>query len=293
VGNKAIVDSIESIFSRKSDFPHAYLFHGPTGCGKTTLARIIARMLGCADEAVMEYNTANTRGIDTIRQLAEDCQYMPMTGSVRVYILDEIHRQTKDAKESLLKLLEDPPSHVYFILCTTEPQSLPPTMIGRCHSYQVKPLKSSEMRSLLISVLKKEKIEDYPDTILKEIIHLSEGHPRNALVLLDAVIDMQDESTAVEALSSVTISEADTKELCQSIMQREPWDKVRVNVKAVLTDYEPEKVRQAILGYLSAVLLNSKQNDRISAMIDVFSEPNFYNAKAGIVNQIYVALQMK
>ena len=289
-GNKAIKDSLESIFSRKADFPHAFLFHGPTGCGKTTLARIVARQLGCADNEVNEYNTANTRGIDTIRQLAEDCQYMPMTGTVRVYILDEIHRQTKDAKEALLKLLEDPPSHVYFVLCTTEPQNLTPTLRGRCHTYQVKPLMSSEMKALLTSVLKKEKIEDYPDKILKEIISMAEGHPRNALVLLDAIIDIQDEDDAVKALSSHTFCEADTFALCQAIMAKEAWEKITPNLKAVLADYEPEEVRQALLGYFKNVLLNSKRNDRASQILDALSEPHFYNGSAGIVNQIYYAV---
>ena len=185
VGNKAIKDSLESIFARKSDFPHAYLFHGPTGTGKTTMARIIAGLLKCDESALQEYNVANLRGIDTVRTINENCRYMPMTGETRVYILDEIHRQTKDAKEGLLKLLEDPPSHVYFILCTTNPEELPDTLRGRCHTYQLKPLKSTEMMELLKSVLKKEKVEDYPETILREIIHLSEGLPRNALVMLD------------------------------------------------------------------------------------------------------------
>lgn len=291
VGNKDIKDSLESIFSRKADFPHAYLFHGPTGCGKTTLARIIAKMLKC--DAPEEYNMSNLRGIDAVRTITENSVYMPMTGNSRVYIMDEVHRQTKDAQNALLKPLEDAPEHVFYILCTTDPHQLIDAIRGRCHTYQVKPLKSSEMMELLKGVLKKEKIEDYPETILKEIIHLSEGLPRNALVMLDAVIDIEDEESAVKALSTVTLSDADTKELCQALMSKEPWDIVRKNLKAIITEIEPEKVRQAILGYLTAVLLNSKQNDRVSAMIDVFSEPNFYNAKAGIVNQVYVALKMK
>jgi DNA polymerase-3 subunit gamma/tau len=292
VGNKAVKDSLESIFTRKSDFPHAYLFHGPTGTGKTTMARIVASLLKCDESSIEEYNVANLRGIDTVRAIGEYCQYMPLTGNTRVYILDEIHRQTKDAKEGLLKLLEDPPPHVYFILCTTNPEELPPTLRGRCHTYQTKPLKSSEMMGLLKTILVKEKVKDYPETILKEIIHLSEGLPRNALVMLDAVIDILEEDSAIAALSSVALSDADTKELCQSIMAGDPWDKVRENLKIIMTEYEPEKIRQAICGYLLSVLLNSKQNDRVSAMLDVFSETNFYTPKL-LANQIYVALKMK
>lgn len=133
-GNKAIVESLTSIFERKSDYPHAFLFHGPTGCGKTTLARIVAKMLKC--DKPEEYNMANLRGIDAVRTLVEECVYLPLTGHNRVYILDEIHRQTKDAQNALLKLLEDPPEHVYFILGTTDPEQLIATLRGRCHTYQ-------------------------------------------------------------------------------------------------------------------------------------------------------------
>jgi DNA polymerase III subunit gamma/tau len=289
-GNKAIKNSLESIFARKSDFPHAYLFHGPTGCGKTTLARIVASMLKC--ESPTEYNMSNLRSIDDVRGIIEESLYMPIIGNTKVYILDEVHRQTKDAQNAFLKPLEDPPNHVFYILCTTVPQALIDTIRGRCHTYQVKPLLSSDMMILLKSILTKEKIKDYPESILKEIIRLSEGLPRNALIMLDAVIDIIDEDSAIAALSSVALSDADTKELCQSIIRGEPWDKVRENLKAILTEYEPEKVRQAICGYLLSTLLNSKSNDRVSAMLDVFSETNFYTPKL-LANQVYVALKMK
>ena len=290
-GNKAIKDSLESIFSRKADFPHAYLFHGPTGCGKTTLARIVAALLKCDESAVQEMNVANFRGIDTVRSIAENCVYKPMEGNARVYILDEIHRQTKDAKEGLLKLLEDPPSHVYFCLCTTNPEELPDTLRGRCHTYQVKALKSSEMMDLLKSILKKEKIEDYPESILKAIVRLSEGLPRNALVMLDAVIDMEDEDTAIDALSTVSLSDATTKELCQAIMSGTDWDLIRKNLAGLLTETEPEKIRQAIIVYLTNVLLNSKKNDRVGYLLEIFTESIYHNPRAGIVKQVYLAVK--
>ncbi len=293
IGNQSIKDSLESIFARKSDYPHAYLFHGETGCGKTSLARIVASMLKCHPDAVQEYNVANMRGIDTVRDIDENCRYKPMMGDSRVYILDEAHRQSKDAKEGLLKLLEDPPDHVYFILCTTNPEELPSTLRGRCHTYQVKPLKSSEMMDLLKSILMKEKIKDYPETILKEITRLSEGLPRNALVMLDAVIDIIDEDSAVKALSSVSLSDANTKELCQALINGGTWESIRANVKTILEEMEPEKLRYAVLGYLSAVLYNSKKNDRVSALIDIFSENTYNTGKVGIQNMIYIAINFK
>lgn len=290
-GNQAIKDSLESIFARKSDYPHAFLFHGPTGCGKTTLARIVSTLFHCSKPE--EYNMSNLRGIDSVRTINEDCQYMPLIGDTRVYIIDEVHRQTKDAQNAFLKLLEDPPDHVYFVLCTTDPDLLIAPLRGRCHSYQVKPLKTLEMMGLLKSILKKEKIEDYPDSILKEITFLSEGLPRNALVMLDSVIDMEDEDSAKAALSAVSTSDSVTKDLCQAVVNGTDWTTTKEILKNLLTETEPEKIRQSILGYLANTLLGSKTNDRVSNLIDIFSDNILYNARSGIINMVYISTKGK
>jgi len=208
-------------------------------------------------------------------------------------LVHNCHRQTRDSQSALLKLLEDPPNHVYFILCTTEPDQLLPTLIGRCHQYATKPLKTMEMMGLLRSITKKEGLDDYPESILKEIVLLSEGLSRNAVVMLDSVIDIEDEDRAIAALSAVTLVSASSKELCQAILKGSSWKDVKKLVKELLAEIEPEKLRQMILGYMIAVLLNKDRDDRLSAVIDTFSEPNFYNAKAGIVNQIYISLTLK
>jgi DNA polymerase III gamma/tau subunit len=295
-GNSAIVDSLQTIMSRKKDFPHAILLHGPTGCGKTTIARIIGTMLGASPESIEEYNMANTRGIDTIRAFSEACIYMPLMGDVRVYIFDEIHRQTKDAQNALLKMLEDPPDHVFIILCTTDPEQLLPTIRGRCHTYQVKPLKSDEMMALLKSVLIKEKIDNYPDKILKEISFLSDGHPRNALVMLDSVIDMEDEETALASLSTVSDLEVNTKEICQALLYgNKTWEDVRDSVKKALLVEEPERIRQGILGYMTNTVLGDKTSlkvrKRARYVIDIFSENIFYNGRSGIVKMVSVVME--
>lgn len=290
IGNDPIKNSLKSIFDRE-DRPHALLFHGPSGTGKTTIARIIANMLKCAPEDLAEYNSANTRGIDTIRDIAEGIHYAALVGKVRVYILDEFHQVTGPASNALLKLLEDTPKHVYFILCTTEPEKLLKTIRTRCTTFQTSMLTEAQMKKLIAWVLKEEKIKDFPESIIKEIIRVSEGCPRQALVILDSVIDIEDEKKALEAVSVVTIGEAEIINICRSLLAHERWGEMKGKVKEVLANTEPEKLRYAILGYLTTILLSKDKDDRLSELIDIFSEPTYSTGRAGIVNMLYLACQ--
>ena len=293
VGNEPVKESIKSLFTRKKkDIPHAYLFFGPRGCGKTTTARIVGNMLNCPDEEIQEYNMANTRGIDTIRVITENCMYSSISGNPRVYIFDEIHRQTKDAQNALLKLLEEPPENVYIILCTTEPQALLPTITSRCHSYQMKTLKPSEIINLIDSILDKEgfDVAEYPPEIKKEISRLAEGLPRNALVLLDAIIDMDDADKALESLSSVSFSEANFLEICQSLLNHTPWSNIRKDVKQLILDGDSEGIRLGVLSYMQKVLFDST-NDRALYIIEIFSDNTYASGKPYLTSMFYRVCQ--
>jgi len=289
VGNKGIVSSIRSVLERdKEDIPHAFLFHGPKGCGKTSMARIIAEALDCDSASIMEYDIGDMGGIETVRTLKEACQYLPIMGNVRVYVLDEVQSMTKPAQDALLKTLEEPPNHVYFVLCTTEPERLKETIRSRCHMYMMKPLNSIEMGFLLNRILKEEGIEDYPKTIIKEIIFAAEGSPRNALKALDAVIDITDEKSALEALASFSTTDATLKELCQSLLQGTSWDTLRGIVKQLELDNEPESLRIGILNYMNTVLLGSKRNDRVNDIIQNFSmATTMYHGKSVFSSMVY------
>lgn len=286
-GNEAIKSSLKSVLE-KEDHPHSFLFVGPSGCGKTTFGRIVKDMLECADEDYYEINSSNNRGIDTIRDIAQSINYSPIMGKCKVYLCDEVHGWTRPAMEAILKLLEDCPSHVYFILCTTDPDKLLKTILTRCTTYQVKPLIGKEMMGLIDWVLECED-KKVPVSVKKEIVRVAEGCPRTALVVLDQVVDIKDEKEALASVEAVTVGEAEVIDICRHLIAHGSWDAIRGKVKLVLDTTESEKLRYAILGYFNAVLLNSKTHDRASEVIDIFSENTFASGKAGIANMIYIS----
>ena len=291
VGNESIKTSLQSIFERK-DKPHAFLFFGLSGGGKTTLARIVAKELGCSESDIFEYNSGNSRGIDTVREIDQNSRYAPMQGKAKVYIQDEAHRLTKDAQGAYLKLTEDAPSHAYFIFCTTNPEQMLDTLRNRCSSYQVKALKPSEMKLLLRRVLKSEKVEDFPESVLSKIVEMSEGCPRQALVLLDQVIDIADEKEALEAVDCFESEAHNTIEICRILVgnDTDKWDKIRKILSSI--EEEPETVRRMILGYLGKVLLGSKKNDKVAEMLGCFTDSWFYSGKGGMIQSLYFAAKI-
>jgi DNA polymerase-3 subunit gamma/tau len=131
VGQEQLVQLLTTTIKEKK-ITHAYLFCGGRGTGKTTVARIFARDIGCNPEDIIEIDAASNRGIDEIRELREAVRTSPFSSPYKVYIVDEAHMLTKEAANALLKTLEEPPSHVIFILATTDPEKLPQTIVSRC-----------------------------------------------------------------------------------------------------------------------------------------------------------------
>jgi DNA polymerase III gamma/tau subunit len=201
------------------------------------------------------------------------------------------HKLTNDAQNAILKLLEDAPKHVYIVLCTTDPDKLLKTIRTRCTTYEVKSLAEPTIIKLLKSVLKKEGILDYPSSVLKEIARVSDGCPRQALVLLDSVIDLEDEKKALAIVSASILSENNSLELCRALLHKSSWKEI-AEIVSSLQD-EPEKIRYAILTYFSKVLLDPKNKvallERSSMIIDLFSESFIYSGKAGLVNALYIS----
>lgn len=281
IGNKETVAMVASILNREDleSIPHAFLFQGPAGTGKTTIARIIRDELGCSNLDYHEFNASDTRGIDTIRNIKSKSRLAPVDGKVKVYLLDELHQITGPAQEAALKLLEDAPDNVFFLLCTTNPEKLKKTLKSRCTIVQMSSLNSRDMIKLIDSIAKKEEIDISPE-ISKTIIANSDGSPRTAVKLLDSIIDMDSDEEAIKAIESATVSEATTIELCRALLANESWKVISDILKGI--DEDPEGMRRSILGYFSKVLLNNG-SVVIAQIMECFEEPFYNTGKPGLI----------
>lgn len=148
---KVIKGSIE-----QGNIGHAYLFSGPRGTGKTTMARIFAKSIGCSENDILEIDAASNRGIDDIRSLREGVGSLPFDSTRKMYIIDEVHMLTKEAFNALLKTLEEPPSHVVFVLATTELHKVLPTVISRCQSFVFQSPTYTILKEMLVNITQQE-----------------------------------------------------------------------------------------------------------------------------------------
>ena len=272
VGNDEVLSVLEKDIAKK-DPPRSYLFYGPTGCGKTTLGRIVANELGCRGRDLSEVDSSSYRGIDTVRAIQQHAKYAPIDGDRRVWILDECHQTTSAFQNALLKLLEDCPDHAAFILCTTDPDKLIPTVRGRCASYQVSLLSENESYDLLHDIVEGEG-EAVEPKVLEFIIESADRHPRNMIQLLERVLAADPGDRLRVAKRIIEDETVQTIELCRALIKGSNWATVRPIVKG-LQGEDVEKIRRAIMGYCSAVLLN-KGNDRAFEIMDTMCNP-FYN----------------
>tara|TARA_Y100000296_G_C5174678_1_gene259392 strand:+ start:2723 stop:3631 length:909 start_codon:yes stop_codon:yes gene_type:complete len=285
IGNRQIVRSLESLFEHGKLSAHVFLFHGASGCGKTTFARIIANKLECSPTDFIEINAGNNRGIDTAREILKTVHYLPTQGDYKVILFDEVHQATKDFQNALLKVLEDTPQHVYFILCTTEPQKLIATIRNRCVTYEVESLKSKKMLKLLEDTAEKEKGNVSTDALTR-IINKSDGCPRLALILLEQIIHLPSKEQ-IKAIKVFKTQEEKVIELCRAILNKERWEKISKILKGM--EEEPEHVRRAVLGYMNSVMLN-KNNPHCMLVYLAFKEPFYDTGKAGLTFATYKAV---
>jgi DNA polymerase III subunit gamma/tau len=288
VGNK---NTVRLIQSKLDNPPSAFLLTGPPGIGKTTLGRIIGIELGCynpdskTNMDFIEYNSADFRGIDTIRQIRESMYMLPNKADMKIYLLDELHQLSRDAQESLLKPLEEPPDHVLFILCTTNPEKLTEALKRRCCTCSLLALSEKEIVSQLRFIVGREN-KKFSDELLNILAERSNGSLGIAVQRLDEIIDFSD-SDAIAFLGKTQDIQYKIKDLCQILIKGHfKWEQIR-KILVDLQDEQPENIRRAVLGYCNAVLL---KNDSPNAglILSSFANSNTYDiGKIAITNILY------
>ena len=290
-GNDSTVKALTALLQRdKEDINHSMLFTGPSGCGKTTLARIVSNELGCIGNDFHEIDSADFRGIDTIREIRQKMWLAPTEGACVVYLLDECHQCSKDAQSALLKALEDSPPHVYFLLATTDPEKLLPTIRGRCVNFPVSPLSEDQMSAFLTLICRTER-RRVSKEVIEQIACDSLGSCRNALQILDKIIDLDAEEME-EAARQISQQENQVIELCRALFAGKAWKEIATILRG-LEKEDIEKTRLSVMGYCSSILLSEKTKDAPQAFIvmDEFKNPFYNNGRAGLVYASYAAVE--
>jgi DNA polymerase III gamma/tau subunit len=277
IGNESTIKSLKKEVTNGS---HVFLFVGNAGCGKTTMARIMAKELNVGALSIREINSADNRGIDTAREIMEQMRYNPSDGDCLVWILDEMHMQTNPAQNALLKALEETPEHVYFFLCTTNPEKLIAPLKSRCTIINMKPLTNEQTLRLLKRTCNQERIR-VGVSILLRIAEMAQGGSRKALKLLAKVIYLDNDEERLEVIKNAEpLDEApETINFCRALINpKTSWGSIAKLLKEIdLSD--SEKVRFAVLGYCNAILLSGKMNSRIVHIMESFSESSYSNGK--------------
>lgn len=221
VGQKAVIKTLRNALS-ENKIAHAYLFCGPRGTGKTTMARLFAKALNCEEGIghecdvcqnciavktgshpdVFEIDAASNSGVDSVRDLIDQVRYQPILGRYKVYIIDEVHNMSSNAFNALLKTLEEPPANVVFILATTEPQKVLPTILSRVQRFDFTKVSDEDIISKMSEILEKENVT-YEEGSLELIARLADGGVRDALSILDQVVSYSGDNISIEDINTL------------------------------------------------------------------------------------------
>ena len=289
-GQEHIVKTLKNALAT-GKLAHAYLFAGPRGTGKTTMAKLLAKALNC-DEGighqcnecknckaiidgthpdVLELDAASNNGVDEIRDLIDKVKYGTILGRYKVYIIDEVHMLSTGAFNALLKTLEEPPEHVIFILATTEPHKILPTILSRCQRYDFTKLSDKDIKNRLKAVLENEGVA-YNDDAIDIIISLADGGMRDALSILDQVLAYSGNKLEVQDILNIFALESKDEKiaLLNSIINKDVSDVLaRVN-RYVSLGTDIKRLTDDILLILKDILIY--QSSRNISCLEVLNE---------------------
>lgn len=285
---------------------HAYLFSGPRGTGKTTTAKIIAKLVNCTNPVngeccdkcdnclnfknssdIVEIDAASNNGVDEIRELRDKVNLVPTNSKYKIYIIDEVHMLTTQAFNALLKTLEEPPAHVIFILATTEPHKIPLTVASRCQKFQFSKISNDEIVHRLSDIIKEENIK-LDNEILLEIARLSDGGLRDAINMLDQLLAYKSENITLMDVYNINscVSYVDIYNFINNMMNNNAVEIVSFIEKIDNEGKNISKFIEEMIVFLKDILLyksakiNSEiedKNTKIKELSDVLSENNIYN----------------
>ncbi len=256
VGQEHIVAALEGAL-KADKIAHAYLFCGSRGTGKTTSARIVAHALGTSPNDIYEIDAASNNGVDDIRELRENVGTLPFDSKYKVYIIDEVHMLSKAAFNALLKTLEEPPAHVVFILCTTELEKVPDTIVSRCQTFLFRKPSQIVLRTLIEKTAKKEKVT-LGAGVSDLVALLANGSFRDALGTLQKVIGAGNgKEVSLEDASRITGSPSQTivHDIIEAVARGALSDALMTVEKSRASNIAPKLLLELILHTFRRILL--------------------------------------
>lgn len=256
VGQDHVISVLETALT-KGSHAHAYLLTGGRGTGKTTIARIIARTLGTSDSDMYEIDAASNRGIDDIRELRIAVHTLPFDSRYKVYIIDEVHMLTKEAFNALLKTLEEPPTHVIFILATTEIEKVPDTIVSRCEVYTFKQPNETVLADHVEKISQKEEIKI--DRASAELIALlGNGSFRDTLGVLQKVITLsQDKKLSYDEVERVLDipSRTSVHSILEGLVANNPEYILKTLSEVIFSGRSPDRFYDMVIMRVRTLLL--------------------------------------